>query len=188
MANTQTKDRGLTVVFVGDGKGKTTAALGCILRAAGHAWRACFIQFMKNHPGYGEVIALRSRLGDLVDVFQFGAPPGPDGEFTFVDKRSPSPVDLEQARLGLEKASECIASGTYQLVVLDEILAAVDFGLLGAGEVTELVRDKPAQVSLIVTGHQRIAEIEQLADVVTVMSLEKYEYRAGQPPRPGLEY
>src|SRR5512136_806132 len=117
---TMTK-RGLVMVITGDGKGKTTSAFGQALRAIGQGYRVCIIQFMKGRK-YGEVIAAEKYLPDL-NLYQFGLD-------SFVMRENSASIDIEMARQGFEKAKEVISSGDYDMVILDEINVAVDFGLI----------------------------------------------------------
>lgn len=166
-------------VYTGDGKGKTTAAFGLALRAAGHGWRILIVQFMKGDPSYGEVIAGRQLPG--VEIRQFGLA-------TFVEKGNPRPEDLEQARLGMRAAREAIAGGQYQMVILDELNVAVDYGLVPLGDVLALVDGCPAGVELIVTGRGAKRELLERADLVSEVRCIRHPFEKGIVNRVGIDH
>jgi cob(I)alamin adenosyltransferase len=166
-------------VFTGDGKGKTTAALGAVVRALGQGRRVYIVFFMKGEYPYGE----RNILAQLanVEVASFGSP-------DFVDPASVRPEDREQARLALAAAREAMLSGKYDLVVLDEVNVAVAFELLPLTEVIKMIRDKPPQVELILTGRKAAPELIKMADLVTECLKIKHPYDGGVEARRGIEY
>jgi cob(I)alamin adenosyltransferase len=168
-------DYGYVHVYTGDGKGKTTAALGLLIRALGAGLSVCLIQFIKSME-YHEL----SRLRDLdVPVSQFGRGCFITGEPTAEDRRL--------AREGVARARELFARGDLDLLVLDEINVAVALGLLSADEVVELVRDKPAGLELVCTGRGAPAALIEAADLVTEMRNVKHYYEAGIQARDGIE-
>jgi len=134
--------RGLIMVFTGDGKGKTTAALGQALRALGHGKKVLVIQFMKGRK-YGEVICAEQCLPNLTVRLC--------GLDSFVMRGNPAPVDVELARQGLDLARNAILSGDYDMVILDEINVAMDFGLVPVESVVSMLKHKPAAVDVILT-------------------------------------
>lgn len=171
--------RGLVQIYTGNGKGKTTAAFGQILRAVGHGYRVCIIQFMKGRK-YGEYLALEKYI-PLVSIRLSGLD-------SFVMRDNPAPVDIELAMQGLEQAKQAIASGDYDMVVLDEINVAVDFKLIPVSEVVELIKQKPSAIDLILTGRYAPLEIIALADTVSEISEIKHHYAAGFKERAGIEF
>ena len=171
--------RGLVMVITGNGKGKTTAAFGQALRAIGQGYRVCLIQFMKGRK-YGEVIAGEKYLPDL-KIFQFGLD-------SFVMRNNPAPVDVELARQGFEKAKEVIGSGEYNMVILDEINVAVDFNLISEEEMLSLIRNKPAELDLLLTGRYASDKLREIADLVSEVTEIKHHYNAGIKDRAGIEY
>jgi len=171
--------RGLIHVYTGDGKGKTTAALGLALRAAGHGWRTYVGQFMKGRE-YGELDAARL-LGDSLTIEQYGKP-------TFVHADEVSAEDVRLAQEGLARAGEAMSSGAYDIVVLDEINVALFFKLLTVEDVLELIQDKPDDVELVLTGRRVPDEILARADYVTVMQEARHPYRQGILAREGIEF
>jgi len=171
--------RGLIQVYTGNGKGKTTAALGLALRAAGHGLRVLMIQFMKGNIQYGELEASK-RLSPYLTIKQMGRE-------TFVSRTNPDPVDVELAKKGLSLAREAIQSQSYDIVILDEINVAVDYGLIPLSEVLDLMDSKPASVELILTGRYAKPEILEKADLVTEMVERKHYYQKGIQSREGIE-
>jgi len=172
-------DRGLVEVYTGDGKGKTTAAVGLGLRAAGHGFRVAMIQFMKGDPEYGELKALAA-----IPNFtwrQCGLP-------TFVKWREPGPEDLRLAAEGLAEASKLLAAGDHDVVILDEILCAVDYGLFGAGRVLALIDMKPPHVELVLTGRGAPAEVIARADLVSEVREVRHPFTGGVAARRGIEH
>ncbi|HHW42392.1 cob(I)yrinic acid a,c-diamide adenosyltransferase [Desulfofundulus thermobenzoicus] len=172
--------KGYVHVYTGNGKGKTTAALGLALRAIGHGCRVFMLQFMKGSKEYGEVQAAEKYLPDLVIV--------QSGLETFVDKDNPSPEDMRLAREGLELARRVIREGNYDLVILDEINVAVDFKLIPLEDVLDLIHTKPAHVELVLTGRYAHPAIIRAADIVTEMNLIDHPYYHGVEAREGIEY
>ena len=172
-------ERGLIQVYTGAGKGKTTAAIGQAVRACGHGLRAIMIQFMKGKIDYGELKAAQSLPNFSIE--QYGLP-------TFVEKGSPSEEDLRLAREGLARAREVIQSGEFDLVIMDEINVAVDYGLIPLDDVLKLMGEKPPTVELILTGRYAHPQIAKLADLVTEMVDIKHHYESNIQARKGIEY
>lgn len=172
-------ETGLVQVYTGNGKGKTTASLGLAFRAVGHGFKVYVLQFMKGSTVYGELESAR-RLAPQLTIEQIGRD-------TFVSRSHPDPVDVDMARHGLERAREIVLSGDYDLVILDEINCAVDFGLVPLDDVKELVRLKPLRTELVMTGRGAHPEIVEMADLVTEMREIKHYYNSGQHARTGIE-
>ena len=173
------KRPGLVQVYTGNGKGKTTAALGLVLRAVGKGHKAIVIQFMKGQINYGELEAIKHLPG--AEIEQYGRP-------DFVDKKNPAAIDIELARKGFERAKDAVLSGKYDLVVLDELNIALDYKLLDEGEVIELIKSKPEHVELVLTGRYAPPSIINIADLVTVMCEVKHPYMVGIAAREGIEF
>ena len=171
--------RGLIHVYTGDGKGKTTAALGLALRAAGHGWRTYIGQFMKGQ-NYGELKAAHM-LDGLLTIEQFGRP-------TFIHVGEATPKDVHLAREGLAAARQAMLSGEYQIVVLDEVNVALYFQLLTAQDVLAVIDEKPKDVELVLTGRRVPEEILACADYVTEMQERKHPYQKGIQARKGIEF
>jgi cob(I)alamin adenosyltransferase len=171
--------KGYVQVYTGSGKGKTTASLGLAVRAAGHGLKTVIIQFMKGWIDYGELKGV-AMLSPLVTIHQAGRD-------TFVDRESPDPEDVRLARDGWELAKETILGGKADIVVLDEINCAVDFGLLPVGEVLDLLRRKPDGMEIVLTGRGAPEAIVAAADLVTEMREIKHYYAKGVDARVGVE-
>ena len=170
---------GLVEIFTGNGKGKTSAALGTVLRALGHGLRVHVIFFMKGNYPYGE----RNMLPKLENVsFQNF------GHENFVDPNNVKKEEREQASEALKAARESITSGKFDLVVLDEVNVAVAWKLINIEELLELIREKPQNVELILTGRYADQRLIEKADLVTEMMEVKHPYKNGIKARKGIEY
>jgi cob(I)alamin adenosyltransferase len=169
---------GFVQLYTGDGKGKTTAALGLVLRALGQGLRPAVLQFMKGDPTWGEIVTL-TRLG--VPVQQCGLD-------HWVFKGEASEEDLAAAAEGFDRARALVESGEYDLVVLDELVTAVFFELVPVGRVLDLIATRPAAVELVITGRRAPDELVSAADLVTEMRPLKHYFDAGVQARPGIEF
>ena len=176
---TEKDGEGLVQVFTGNGKGKTTAALGTILRTLGHGRKVYIVFFMKGDYPYGEFSTL-SKLPN-VDLASFGFR-------RFTDPENIKPEEIEQAKLALAAAREAMLSGNYDLVILDEVNVALFYKLIKVEEVIELIADKPSNVELILTGRHADARIIEMANLVTEMVKVKHPYDNGIRARKGIEY
>jgi len=171
--------RGYVQVYTGDGKGKTTAALGLCLRAAGHGFRSRIIQFMKGQIDYGELKAAL-KLGGLITITQAG-------RAAFVDKKKPDPEDVKLAGQALELSRQALAEARVDILVLDEILCALDFKLVKEAEVLDLIRSKPEKLELILTGRGATEAVIRAADLATEMKAIKHYFDQGVADRVGIE-
>jgi len=178
-SSSQPFDQGLVEIFTGDGKGKTTAALGVALRALGDNLRVHIIYFMKGNYPYREQQALAQLPNISFSTF---------GQDYFVDSANVKPEEKEEARRGLEKAREAIHSGNYDMVILDEINVAVGWKLLEVDEVLDLIKNKPKKVELILTGRYADPKLIESADLVTEMVKIKHPYDKGVKARGGIDY
>jgi len=172
-------EQGLIQVYTGDGKGKTTAAFGLALRAAGKGLKVFIVQFLKGRP-YGELESVK-KLAPMITVVQSGLD-------SFVKKGEPSEEDLKLAHEGLTLAKEAIASGEYDIVVLDEVNIAVELGVLTVEEVMPLLDSKPPGVELVLTGRFAPEEFCGMADLITEMKCVRHCYDKGVPMREGIEF
>ena len=172
--------KGMICVYCGRGKGKTTAALGTALRAAGQGFRVLILQFMKKKKNIGEVNALAS-AGLPIELKQYGSR-------LFFKSRTCEFIDILKARKGLEAFKEAMESCVYDMIILDEINIAIDFGLLDCEEVCRLIASKPPELHLILTGRNAPIELIELADLVTEMREVKHPYNHGIPAQKGIEY
>ena len=169
--------KGYVQVYTGDGKGKTTAALGLALRAAGAGFKIYIAQFLKKGD-YSEIKAL-ARFPDLITVEQFGL-----GRFV---KGAPAAADIEAAAKGLEKIRTVMAANLHQVVVLDEANVAVSCGLFTADALLKLIAQKPDSMELVITGRGAAAEIIERADLVSEVKDLKHYFNKGVAARIGIE-
>ena len=171
--------RGYVQVYTGDGKGKTTAALGLAMRACGAGLKVYIGQFIKEMV-YGEVNILRERFPE-VTVELFGTEEG------CIVGRAPNDSDVAAARKGLQRAREILAGGEYDLVILDEITIPVAMGLLREEDLLELIDIKPENVELIMTGRSAPKAVVDRADLVSEVKEVKHYYNEGVLSRKGIE-
>jgi cob(I)alamin adenosyltransferase len=171
--------RGLVMVITGNGKGKTTAAFGQALRAVGQGYKVFIAQFMKGRD-YGEYVAAEKYLPRLT-IRRFGLD-------SFVMRDNPAPVDIALARQGFDMVKKMVASGKYNMIILDEINVAVDFKLVPLEDIMDLIRNKPPALDLILTGRYAAKEILKLADTISEVKEIKHHYAAGIKDRAGIEY
>lgn len=173
------KFKGYIQVYTGNGKGKTTAALGLALRAAGHGYRTYLGQFLKGQD-YGELSATQ-HLSSLITIDQFGRK-----GFIHVTE-NPDKEDIQRARKGLKKCLEMMHSRNYRIIVLDEINVAVHFNLFSEEEIHRFLDEKPDDVEVILTGRYAPVSFIERADLVTEMQEIKHYYKKGVQARWGIE-
>ena len=167
------------LLFTGDGKGKTTAALGMALRAQGHGMRVCMIQFVKADADVGEVRALSQALQATIVQTGLGFLPKPT-DARWADHRA-------AAEAGLRQAAAALASGPYDLVILDEVCLAVERGLLKESDVVDAVRAAAPTLCVVLTGRGATPGLIALADTVTDMHCVKHGMQRGIPAQKGVE-
>ena len=172
-------ERGLVQVYTGNGKGKTTAALGLAFRAVGRGLKVCMVQFIKGGGQYGEHLAA-GKLAPLLTILQ-------TGRDNWIFKDNLDPEDIRIARETLSLARRELTSGAYDLVILDEINGAAWFGLISVDDILSLIADKPPQVELVLTGRSANELVIAVADLVTEMREIKHYYAQGVPAREGIE-
>lgn len=172
--------KGLVSIFTGDGKGKTTAAIGTVVRAAGHGLRVFIVFFMKGGDYVHGEFAILSKLPN-VTMASFG-------QRGWVSKGEVKPEHKVQAGLALARAREVMLSGSYDLVVLDEVNVAIASKLVELDEILKLIKDKPQDVELILTGRYADPKLVQRADLVTEMLMIKHPYAKGIKARKGIDY
>ncbi len=171
--------QGLIMVNTGNGKGKTTAALGLAFRALGHNLPVCIIQFIKGTWKYGEM-TLAERFVDLLEFHVMGK------GFTWESKDPEQ--DCLAAREGWELAKERITAGVHHLLILDEFTYAIKLGMVDEAEVLDALRHKPADMHILITGRGASPALLELADLVTEMHEVKHPYHAGVKAQKGIEY
>ncbi|HVP92810.1 MAG TPA: cob(I)yrinic acid a,c-diamide adenosyltransferase [Acidobacteriota bacterium] len=172
-------DRGLVQVYTGNGKGKTSAAFGLALRAIGRGLKVYIIQFIKGGFDYGELYIV-DKLPNL-ELKAFG-------RGKFITKKPVGKEDIALAEEALALAEKIVKSGEYDIVILDEINVVLSLRLISLEKVLELIRNKPKQVELVLTGRNAPSEIVEVADLVTEMKEIKHPFNEGYQARKGIEY
>lgn len=169
--------RGCLQLYTGEGKGKTTAAIGLAIRAAGAGMKVYMGQFLKSRET-SELLALQ-RFTDTIVIEQFGS-----GEWV----KEYSEEEAARAKTGLEAVRQILKSGNYRVVIADEILGTLRHGLLTVEELVGLVNDRPEMTELVFTGREAPHELIELADLVTQIRSVKHYYETGLPARRGIEF
>lgn len=165
-------------IYTGNGKGKTTAALGLIVRALGCEKKVCLIQFMKKNFEYGEIKFLSKQEG--LDIFQFGTA-------QLVDPENPSKIDFEEAEKAYQKCKDVIASDKYDIIVIDEINVAVKWKLIPL-EKQILLMEMDSDAEIIMTGRYARKEVLDRAVLVTEMKEIKHYFELDVKARKGIEF
>ena len=171
--------KGVIVVYTGNGKGKTTAALGLVFRALGRRYRVAMVQFIKGKWKTGEA-AMAKELAGRIDFFSLG-----DG-FTWITQSYEQ--DVASAREAWVKCLELLVDERYQIVIFDELSYVIKYNFLSVAEVLEGLKRKPAQTHVIITGRDASPELIEAADLVTEMQEIKHPYRSGIKAQPGIDY
>ncbi|MEW6657996.1 MAG: cob(I)yrinic acid a,c-diamide adenosyltransferase [Thermodesulfobacteriota bacterium] len=171
--------KGLLMVFTGNGKGKTTAALGLALRSAGHGLKVCFIQFIKGNWQSGELKAVK-RFEDLIDFHVMGK--------GFTWKSADLEKDKAAARHAWQFAQEAMASKQYHLVVLDEFTYLLKYGIIDLPPVLASLKNRPADLHVTITGRDAPQELLAAADMVTEMRVIKHPFQDGIKAQKGVEF
>ena len=173
---------GLTIVYTGKGKGKTTAALGIALRATGYAKKICMIQFIKGSCHYGEMYSSK-RLEPEFEMVAIGK-----GFVGIMDDKSSKEEHEQIAKEAIKISTEKIQSGKYDIIILDEINYAINLGLVKIEDVLNLIKSKPLELDLILTGNYAKDEIIELADLVTEMREIKHPFQQGIKAKKGIDF
>ena len=179
-AESKNPRQGLVQVFTGPGKGKTTAALGTVLRAAGHGLKILVIFFIKGNSSDGEFQTLPNLPG--VEVAKFGL------RKWMRDPNKVTPEEINEAKKALEAARQAASSSKYDIVVCDEINIAVYFKLISPDDVLSLIKEKAPNTELILTGRNADERVIAAADLVTEMKAVKHPYDKGISAREGIEF
>ena len=172
-------DKGFTQIYTGNGKGKTTAAIGQAVRAAGYELKSYIVQFMKEFP-YNEQNSLK-HLSEWITIEQFA------GDDFVYKKEPPGKKDIDKARRGLATAKAKMLSGKYDLIILDEVCVSIYFGIFSDEEILTFMKQKPENVELILTGRYCPDNLMDKADLVTEMKEIKHYYQDGINARKGIE-
>ena len=171
-------EKGYIHVYTGPGKGKTTAALGLGLRAAGAGFKVHMIQFMKGRR-YSEIDAIENLSNFTVSQH---------GRDEFVSKETPEQIDIDLAQEGFDYAKDIIKNEKFDLVILDELNVVVDYNLVKLDDVVKLLEQKPEKLELVLTGRDVHPEIVKIADLVTEMLEIKHPYQQGVIARKGIDF
>ena len=174
--------KGLVIVYTGGGKGKTSAALGLVLRAVGYNHKVCMVQFVKGSWHYGELDSAK-RLAPEFEMITAGK-----GFVGILDDKSPREEHVKAANDTLMISREKILSGKYNVVILDEINYAVQLELLKLDDVINLIKSKPAELDLVLTGNHASEEVIELADLVTEMKEIKHPFKSGIKAKKGIDF
>ncbi len=191
--------KGLVICNIGDGKGKTTAAMGTAVRASGAGLNVYILQFVKakkkseserqpgewpvsNEVNFFENVKIGSDLGKIV-CEQVG-----EGFVGILGDKKERDIHIREALQGLELAQKVISSNEYQLVILDEIMSALDLELLTEDDIINLIKNKPADLHLMLTGHKKYPKIFKLCDTVTEMKMLKHQYYEGVQVQKGIDF
>jgi cob(I)alamin adenosyltransferase len=172
---------GLVIVYTGNGKGKTTAALGMVIRAVGYDWRILMVQFIKGDWMYGELEGYK-KLSPNFELKRMGK-----GFVRIMGDKRPIEDHIEAAKVALKYVRDNL-SNNYDLIILDEVNVAIKEGLLSVEEVLEVVNQKPSYLNIILTGRNAPSEIVDRADLVTEMTEIKHPFKAGILAQPGVDY
>ncbi len=170
--------KGYIHVYTGPGKGKTTAALGLGIRAAGAGMKVHMVQFMKGRR-YSEIDTIENISNFTITQH---------GRDEFVSKEKPDQIDIDLAQKGFKYSKEIVNNGKYDMIILDEINVAVDYNLISLKDVIKLLEGKPEKLELILTGRDAHPEIVRNADLVTEMLEIKHPYQQGVPARKGIDF
>jgi len=170
--------RGLVLVNTGNGKGKTTAALGAALRAAGAGMQVCIIQFLKGSWKYGELESLK-KIPEI-EIHQMGT--------GFTWEKESLDEDRQLARTAWEKCREAILSGRYGMVICDELNYVLGYGLLDTDEVISFLEQRPENVHIMLTGRNAPESVQEIADLVTEMREVKHHFKKGVKAQKGIEF
>ena len=173
---------GLTIVYTGKGKGKTTAALGIALRATGYKKKICMIQFIKGSWHYGEMESSKL-LEPEFEMVAIGK-----GFVGIIDDKSPKEDHQKVAKEAIKISNEKIQSGKYYIIILDEINYAVNLNLISLEDVLELIKSKPENVDLVLTGNYAKEEVIEAADLVTEMREIKHPFQKGIKAKEGIDF
>jgi cob(I)alamin adenosyltransferase len=165
-------------VYTGNGKGKTTAALGLALRALGNGLEVAMVQFMKCDQYYGEY-QISKELPHLTLL--------PMGRDCLVHEDRVTQADLDAAAEALERSRQMLHSGKYDMLIMDEVNVSTKFGLVKVEDLVDLIRERPPKVELVLTGRYAPPELIEMADLVTEMKCIKHPYTKGVPARAGIE-
>ena len=174
--------KGLVIVYTGGGKGKTSAALGLVLRAVGYNHKVCMVQFVKGSWHYGELDSAK-RLAPEFELITAGK-----GFVGILDDKSPREDHVKAANDTLKISKEKIMSGNFDVVILDEINYALQLKLLNLDDVIDLIKSKPPELDLVLTRNHAEEKVIELADLVTEMKEIKHPFKSGIKAKKGIDF
>nr|AIF16226.1 cob(I)alamin adenosyltransferase (cobO, btuR) [uncultured marine thaumarchaeote KM3_73_B11] len=175
-------EKGLVIVYTGNGKGKTTAALGMALRAIGYDHKVCMLQFIKGSWHYGEMDSSK-KLEPNFELIAVGK-----GFVGILDDNSTREEHEKYAAEALRICREKIFSEKYNVVILDEVNYAINLGLIDVKEIIKIIKEKPSSLDLVLTGRDAKEEIIELADLVTEMKEIKHPFKSGIKAKKGIDF
>ena len=182
-AKESSQSRGLILINTGNGKGKTTAAIGCALRSAGHKQKVLILQYIKGTMHTGELKSIE-HMRPYIEIFQTGR--------GFIKYKEGKPFitedDKKDAKQAYEFSIKKIENGSYDLIILDEIINLLNFGLISFEEIKKIISCRPEGSSVILTGSNAPLELIELADTVTEMKEIKHAFNKGINAKKGIEY
>lgn len=184
LINPNWAQHGYIQVYTGDGKGKTTASLGLAMRALGRCWKVLIIMFTKGGDDYGELnsfMNLSPAIKDNLKIIQAGLD-------RIVYKNNETQDDVKEIKKGWELAKKAIANDEYQLIILDEANIAIDMGILDVDEVVEVLKNKPEEMEIVLTGRNAHPKIIEIAHLVSEIKPVKHYWDTGIAARKGIEY
>lgn len=184
LINPNWAQHGYIQVYTGDGKGKTTASLGLAMRALGRCWKVLIIMFTKGGDDYGELnsfMNLSPTIKDNLKIVQAGLD-------RIVYKNNETQDDVKEIKKGWELAKKAIANDEYQLIILDEANIAIDMGILDVDEVVEVLKNKPEEMEIVLTGRNAHPKIIEIAHLVSEIKPVKHYWDTGIAARKGIEY
>lgn len=182
--NPEFLQHGYIQIYTGNGKGKTTASLGLAMRALGRGWRVLIVMFTKGGNDYGELISFASLSPDFKDKVKIVQA----GLDRIVYSSNISEEDKKQAQLGWEIAKKAIKNDEYQLIILDEANIAIDLNLIDLSEMLQVLKDKPDDMEIVLTGRNAKPEIIEIADLVSEIKPIKHYWDKGIKARKGIEF
>ena len=175
-------EKGLVIVYTGNGKGKTTAALGMALRAIGYDHKVCMLQFIKGSWHYGEMDSSK-KLEPNFELIAVGK-----GFVGILDDNSPREEHEKYAAEAVRICREKIFSEKYDVIILDEVNYAINLGLIDVQEIIKIIKEKPSDLDLVLTGRNVKEEIVELADLVTEMKEIKHPFKSGIKAKKGIDF
>lgn len=184
LINPNFEQHGYIQVYTGNGKGKTTASLGLAMRALGRDWKVLLIMFTKGGDDYGELKSFRelsSKISSNLKIEQAGLD-------RIVYRNNQDEQDIKEIKDGWQRAKNAIANNEYQLIILDELNIAIDLGIIDIEDVLQVLKDKPEEMEIVLTGRNAHPKIIEIAHLVSNIEPVKHYWDTGVSARKGIEY